>query len=85
MDEENESRGGKQRGEQGKANILSPPGTQLAAWGCCLYIRAVDRTTDKKKLHKLACCSRSTKGLTMYNMVKSPPILANREMDTCTL
>lgn len=41
-DEENESLRGEQRGGKGKTNILSPPGTQLAARGCCLYIRTVD-------------------------------------------
>lgn len=44
-----ESRRRKQRGGKGKANILSPPGTQLAARGCCLYIRTVDRAVAEKK------------------------------------
>lgn len=48
--EENESGGGEQRGGKGKTNILSPPGTQLAAQGCCLYIRTVDRTVAVNKI-----------------------------------
>lgn len=47
-----ESEGGEHRGGKGKTNILSPPGTQLAAWGCCLYIRTVDRAAAKKKNDK---------------------------------
>lgn len=34
--EGDESGRGEQRGGKGKTNILSPPGTQLAARGCCL-------------------------------------------------
>lgn len=48
--EENESGGGKQRGGKGKTNILSPPGTQLAARGWCLYIRTVDRAVAENKI-----------------------------------
>lgn len=50
--EENEIERGEQRGEKGKTNILSPPGTQLAALGCCLYIITVDRDAAKKKKDK---------------------------------
>lgn len=40
---------GAEKGGKGKTNILSPPGTQFAARGCCLYIRTVDRAAAKKK------------------------------------
>lgn len=43
---------GEQRGGKGKTNILSPPGTQLAARGCCLYIRTVDRAAPERKKKK---------------------------------
>lgn len=49
---ENETEKGEQKGEKGKTNILSPPGTQLAALGCCLYVITVDRDAAKTKTKK---------------------------------
>lgn len=40
---------GEEKGGKGKTNILSPPGTQLAARGCCLYIRTVDKAAARTK------------------------------------
>lgn len=61
---ENEIEKGEQKGEKGKTNILSPPGTQLAALGCWLYITTVDRKAAKKrektKTNKMFSAQRGT-------------------------
>lgn len=41
--DENIEKVGEKRGGKGKTNILSPPGSQRAAQGCCLQIRMLDR------------------------------------------
>lgn len=51
--EENDRAREEKRGGKGKANILSPPGTQLTAPGYCLYIRAVDRAVAERKKIKV--------------------------------
>lgn len=47
-----------EKGGKGKTNILSPPGTQLAARGCCLYIRTVDKAAARTKNDRPTHCSQ---------------------------